>query len=268
MAFPEDEADLKELLSFAHSKRFPVTILGGGTNLLVRDGGIKGIVVNLKGGLRDVDFSGSADGHITAGSGVILATLISECKERGLAGLEFATGIPGSLGGAVAMNAGAYNGEMADVVEGVELLDKKGKKGFLTASEINFGYRESKLPEDSVVVRVRLKLAPGETKDIEERIEDIKKKRKAKEPLKGRTAGCVFKNPAEGDSAGKLIDDAGLKGEVSGGAMISSEHANYIVNTNGATARDVLALMALVRDNIFSANGVTLEPEIKVIGND
>ncbi len=265
MAFPQNAADLRELVKFAGAKKFPLFYLGGGTNLLVRDGGIRGIVVNLNEGMKDIEFLD--DMKVVAGSGVRLTDLLRECAEKGLGGLEFAVGIPGVLGGAVAMNAGCYGREMKDVVEGVEIIDKKGKKGFLSNAELGFSYRKSKLPEGVVVVRVHLALKAREVEEINEEIKGLRIKRKEGAPVVKPNAGSIFKNP-EGDSAGRLIDEAGLKGLSAGDAEISPKHANYIINKGNAKAADVLSLMATIRDKVYSETGVMLEPEIKVIGED
>lgn len=265
MAFPEDAADLRELIKFASSKKFPLFYLGGGTNLLVRDAGIRGIVVNLSEGMKDITFLD--DMKVVAGSGVKLADLARECALKGLGGMEFAVGIPGVLGGAVVMNAGCYGSQMNDVVEGVEIIDKKGNKGFLSNSELGFGYRSSKIKDGVVVVRVHLALSTKDPGEINARMKELRAKRKESAPVKMPNAGSIFKNPEEG-SAGRLIDEAGLKGLSSGEAQISTVHANYIVNNGNARAADVLSLMATIRDKVYSSTGVMLEPEIKVIGED
>lgn len=265
MAFPQDAADLRELVKFAATKKFPVFYLGGGTNLLVRDGGIRGIVVNLGEGMKEIDFADKT--KVVAGSGVRLADLLKECAEKGLGGLEFTAGIPGVLGGAVFMNAGCFGSEMGDVVEGVEIVDAKGKKGFLSKADMGFGYRASKLPEGAVIVRVHLALKKKERAEIEAEIKELRVKRKKGAPVSKPSAGSIFKNP-DVAPAGRLIEEAGLKGAVSGDAEISTEHANYIVNKGNASAADVLNLMAMIRDKVYSTKGVMLEPEIKVIGED
>jgi UDP-N-acetylmuramate dehydrogenase len=265
MAFPQDAADLRELVKFASMKKFPLFYLGGGTNLLVRDKGIRGIVVNLSEGMKDITFLD--DMKVAAGSGVRLGDLLRECAQKGLGGLEFTVGVPGVLGGAVAMNAGCYGREMKDVVESVEIIDKKGKNGFLSNAELGFGYRSSKLPRGAVVVRVHMALSARDADDINADIKELRAKRKGSAPLSKPNAGSIFKNP-EGLSAGRLIDEAGLKGLGAGDAQISTEHANYIVNKGKAKAADVLSLMATIRDKVYSETGVMLEPEIKVIGED
>ena len=265
MAFPKDEADLKDIISFAATKRFPVFVLGGGTNLLVKDRGIRGIVINMTEGFKDIAWRNTL--RAVVGAGMSLGRLVRKCSERGLSGLEFAEGIPGTVGGAVMMNAGAFDGEMKDVVEGVELMGRKGKKGFLPAKEIGFGYRSSGVPKDSIVIRVQMKFESVEPSLIEEKIKEMRQKRRASAPVGVHCAGSIFKNP-EGSHAGRLIDEAGLKGMRMGYAEVSAAHANYIVNTGRAMARDVLGLMGVVRDKVYREFGVSLEPEIKVVGED
>ncbi len=265
MAFPKDEADLKHLLSFAGSRGFRVYVIGAGSNILVRDGGIRGIVVNITEGFTDISWVD--DERAVVGAGVRLSRLSKECAERGLSGLEFAVGIPATVGGAVCMNAGAYGGEMKDVVEGVEVVNTRGKKNFIPKARLGFSYRHAELPEGAVIVNVHMKFRRGSRKLIEERMKEFKKRRMRTTPLALPSAGSIFKNP-EGVSAGKLIEDAGLKGISSGDARISEVHANYIVNTGNARAVDVLNLIALMRDRVFAKTGIMLEPEIKVIGEN
>ncbi|MFQ5735356.1 MAG: UDP-N-acetylmuramate dehydrogenase [Thermodesulfobacteriota bacterium] len=265
MAFPQDAGDLKDLISFAGSKGFPYFILGAGTNLMVRDGGWRGIVVNMCDGFKDITWQ--EDSKVVMGAGVRLVEALSRCVDKGLAGLEFAAGIPGTMGGAVVMNAGAFGSEMKDIVEGVEVVDKKGRKGFIPKDEIGFSYRGSALAPDAVVVRVHLKLAPGDAQGIKDKIKFYRERRRTISNVTFPNAGSMFKNP-EDNFAGKLIDEAGLKGERSGDAQVSQVHANYIVNLGNAKAKDVLALMATVRDRVYSRTGVVLEPEIRVIGED
>jgi UDP-N-acetylmuramate dehydrogenase len=265
MAFPQDAGDLKDLIAFAEAKNFPFFILGAGTNLLVRDGGYRGIIVNMSDGFKDVTWQ--EDSKVVMGAGVRLVEALALCADRGLSGLEFAAGIPGTMGGAVAMNAGAFGAEMKDIVEGVETIGRKGRKGFIPASEIGFSYRSSNLPKGAVVVRVHLTLKPADRQEIKERIRFFRDRRKAASNITFPNAGSMFKNPPD-KFAGKLIEEAGLKGERCGAAQVSDVHANYIVNIGGAMAKDVLALMATVRDRVYSRTGVVLEPEIKVIGED
>lgn len=266
MAFPQDEGDLKDLMAFAETKGFPFYVLGSGTNLLVRDGGIRGIVVNMTEGFKDITWL--EEGKAIVGAGVRLPDLVTQAKDRGLSGIEFAANIPGTVGGAVCMNAGAYGGEMKDIVEGIEIAGKKGAKGFLPKSELKFSYRRAEVPKGAIVTRAHMKFAPGDPEEIKAKIAEFRDKRKASSSgINFPNAGSIFKNP-ESAPAGRLIEEAGLKGERSGGAQVSEVHANYIVNTGGARAKDVLALMALVRDRVFSSRGVVLEPELKVVGED
>lgn len=265
MAFPQDDGDLKDLLAFADAKGFPFYILGAGTNLLVRDGGIRGIVVNMTEGFKDISFQ--EDGKAVIGAGVKLSEAVAQMRDNGLSGLEFGVNIPGTIGGAVSMNAGAYGSEMKDVVEGIEVLGKKGQKGFIPKSELGFSYRRAEIPKGSIITRAHMRFEKKSVEEIKERIKEFRERRKASSPISFPNAGSIFKNP-EGKVAGKLIEEAGLKGERVGGAQISEVHANYIVNTGGAKAKDVLALMALIRDRLYSSKGIVLEPEIKVIGED
>ncbi len=265
MAFPQDEADLKDIVNFAESKGFACHIMGAGTNLLVRDGGIRGIVVNLTEGFKDIVWKEAC--RLEAGAGVMLPDLVQRCAEKGLSGIEFACGIPGTVGGAVAMNAGAYGGEIKDVVEAVEVITKKGQRQFIPKGEIKFSYRHSELPKGSIAVRAHIALKKEDPLLIREKIKEIKEKRKAASAVHYPNAGSIFKNPAEGP-AGRLIEEAGFKGIKIGDAMVSDAHANYIVNTGNAKAKDVLSLMAQIRDKVYSEKGIVLEPEIKVIGED
>ena len=266
MAFPVDEADLAEILRFASRRRFSRVILGMGTNILVRDGGYRGIVINMRECLRDRVWN-EKRGSVVAGAGVRTGALAAEAAERGLSGLEFASSIPGTVGGAAVMNAGAYGSDMASVVEGVEVLGPDGGRRYVPAREMGFSYRATALGADVVVTRVHLCLKRDDPERIRHRMREYASRRKSSAPAMGGNAGSVFKNP-EGDSAGRLIEEAGFKGVREGGAVVSQVHANYIVNTAGARASDVLRLMARIRDGVYSRFGVLLEPEVRVIGED
>jgi len=269
VAFPADDGDLKDIMTFAESKGFAVYVIGAGTNILVRDGGVRGVVINMMEGFKDITWHepGPDSVKAVAGAGLLLAELLAECKGRGLAGLEFACGIPGGLGGAVVMNAGAYGGEMKDVCDGVELVTRKGQKMFAPSDELEFGYRTSAIPKGSVITRVHLRFRRSDAATVGAKIEEVAARRRASARIAYPNAGSVFKNP-EGKSAGRLIEEAGLKGEICGGAQVSPTHANYIVNLGTAKARDVLSLMAAIRDKVYSRSGILLEPEVKVIGED
>ena len=268
MAFPQDEGDLKDIITFAEAKNFPIYILGNGTNVLVKDGGIKGVVINMADGFKDISWENAKDGAAAVvGAGVKLSELVSECKDRGASGIEFACSIPGTVGGAVAMNAGAYGGEMKDVVEAVEIIGKKGHKSFLSKDEIGFSYRKSAIPKGAVITRAHMRFQIKDADEIKRKIKEFREKRNVSMGIPFANAGSVFKNP-EGDFAGRLIEEAGLKGQTSGGAAVSDAHANVIVNRGNAKAKDVLALIALVRDRVYSMKGVVLELEINIIGED
>ncbi len=266
MAFPVDEHDLKEILRFAVSKKFSFFIMGMGTNILVRDGGYRGIVINMREGLRDTVWNEEAATAVVD-AGVKTPAFVASSAEKGLSGMEFACSIPGSMGGAAVMNAGAYGRDMSAVMEGVEVMSRKGVKSFVPAADMELTYRSSKLKEASVVVRVHIRLGKSTPEKVKERIKGFVEKRRTTASIAHANAGSIFKNPA-GVPAGRLIEEAGFKGSAEGGASVSEVHANYIVNNGGARASDVLSLMALVRDGVYSRSGILLEPEIKVVGED
>ena len=258
----KDLLQLKALLSFLTKESVPFLVVGKGSNLLVRDGGLKGIALLLKGELEGVE---EKEGTIHAGGGLGLSELVRFSHKKGLAGLEFLAGIPGTVGGAVAMNAGAWGKSTGDAVTAVEILTGTGERITKSSAELRFGYRKAVLPAGSVVVKARFKGTPDSPKAVGERIRDYLERRKANQPLEYPSAGSVFKNPPD-DYAGRLIENAGLKGKKIGGAMISDKHANVIVNVGGASAQDVLALMETARQRVREQTGIDLEPEIKVVG--
>ncbi len=239
-------------------------IIGAGSNLLVADSGIRGVVIHFGKAMSRITTEGNI---ITAEAGVSLARLANEALSAGLTGLEFASGIPGSLGGAVFMNAGAYGGEMKDVVFETDYLTKDGEVATVTGKEHKFSYRHSVFCEnDGIVLRSRMKLAQGDPETIRATMQELNTRRKDKQPLSYPSAGSFFKRP-EGHFAGKLIEDAGLKGLSVGGAQISEKHAGFLINTGDATAQDVCLLMELVKEKVFALYGVTLEPEVRMIGD-
>jgi UDP-N-acetylmuramate dehydrogenase len=259
----QDVQQLKDLFSFAARESLPYLVVGKGSNLLVKDGGLKGIALLLKGSLEGVE---EKEGTIQAGGGLGLSELVRFSREKGLAGLEFLAGIPGTVGGAVAMNAGAWGKSAGDVVTGVEILTADGERMTKNRSELQFGYRKAVFPIGSVVVRALFKGTQDRPEAIGERIRDYLERRKAGQPLDYPSAGSVFKNPPH-DYAGRLIESVGLKGKRIGGAMISDKHANVIVNVGGARAQDILTLMETARQMVREQTGVDLEPEIKVVGD-
>lgn len=263
MAQPQSEAELQSLLLKAAEAAVPVTLVGNGSNLLVRDKGIRGLVIKLGSMLREIKVSGNV---LTFGSGVSLAQASKKAAELGLSGMEFAVGIPGSIGGAVYMNAGAYDGEMSKVVKSVRVMDAAGEVSELSAGELDFGYRHSALQGSSkIVTSVTVELAAGDKQAIAEKMADFSNRRITKQPLELPSAGSMFKRPP-GYFAGTLIDQTGLKGYTVGGAQVSTKHAGFVVNIGGATASDVLQLISDVQAKVFAAHGVHLEPEVLVLG--
>lgn len=239
-------------------------VIGAGSNLLVADSGIRGVVLHLAKPLNRITTEGE---YITAEAGVSLAKLASEALNTSLSGLEFASGIPGSLGGAVFMNAGAYGGEMKDVVVETEYLTKDGTVKTIKGEAHNFSYRHSFFSETGgIVLSTRMKLTPGKPEDIRALMLELNTRRKDKQPLNFPSAGSFFKRP-EGHFAGKLIEDAGLKGARFGGAQISEKHAGFVINAGNATAKDVCDLMDFVKKTVYEKYGVTLEPEVRMLGD-
>ena len=265
MAQPQSEAELQSLLLKAAEAAVPVTLVGNGSNLLVRDKGIRGLVIKLGSMLRDIKVSGNV---LTFGSGVSLAQASKKAAELGLSGMEFAVGIPGSIGGAVYMNAGAYDGEISKVVKSVRVMDAAGEVSELSAGELDFGYRHSALQgSGKIVTSVAVELSAGDKQAIAEKMADFSNRRITKQPLELPSAGSMFKRPP-GYFAGTLIDQTGLKGYTVGGAQVSTKHAGFVVNIGGATAADVLQLISDVQAKVFAAHGVHLEPEVLVLGEE
>ncbi len=257
---PEDEGALCRLMAQARKTKVPVFVMGG-TNLLVRDGGIRGIVVRLTKLDRVEEHQG---GLLYVEGGVGMPRLLKHALQRKLAGLEFAAGIPGTLAGSVVMNAGTRLGEMQDVVERVRMVTPAGEIRELSADEVGFGYRRTRLPR-GIVVGAWLRLRWDPKSRIDSVVKDSLLRRKATQPLALPNAGCVFKNPG-GDPAGLLIEAAGLKGAQVGDAQVSTLHANFIVNRGRATARDVLSLIRKVGQTVEQTSGVTLQLEVRIVG--
>jgi UDP-N-acetylmuramate dehydrogenase len=263
ICFAEDNESLERLLAFAKETGSPCLVVGRGSNLLVKDGGVKGLVIILRGKLALFERTGEE--AVFAGAGLHLAELLNACRREGLAGLEFLAGIPGTVGGAVAMNAGAWGKETGDVVIEVEMALPSGKRITRNRSNLYFSYRRFTMPEGAVIVKAGFHCSPENPEVVAEKMRHYLELRRKSQPLENPSAGSVFKNPPE-DHAGRLIERVGLKGFRIGGAMISGKHANFIVNTGGATAGDVIALMELARKKVKEETGVDLEPEIRVVG--
>jgi UDP-N-acetylmuramate dehydrogenase len=256
------EAGLAAALAAASRDRLPLALVGMGSNILVADEGFPGYVLRLEGDFLRVTVEGE---RVTAGGGAALGGVCAAAARAGLSGLEAISGIPSSIGGAVRINAGAYGGEIFDVLESVRLVSRTGERRAVPASEIPHGYRWSRLIETrEIVSEAVLRLAPAPREAIEAKTKTVADKRRGALPSEPN-AGSVFKNP-DGDYAGRLIEACGLKGERAGAAMISPRHANVIVNTGGATAADVLALMRRMRDEVSARFRVTLSPEVELLG--
>lgn len=263
---PTNNEEVKQVVKFAKEENIPVTIIGNGSKLLVKDEGIRGIVIKITGKYANINIEGE---HITAEAGITLPRLSIIAKDNSLSGLEFAAGIPGCLGGAIFMNAGAYGSEMSNVVTEVTYLDKDLNVVTKSKDELEFGYRQSFFKnneeENNIVLSVKMKLEKGNKEEIYEKMQLNNKSRREKQPLEFPNAGSTFKRP-EGYFVGKLIDDVGLRGKRIGGAMISDKHSGFIVNVDKATAKDVIDLITLTQRRIKEKFNVYLEPEIKLIG--
>jgi UDP-N-acetylmuramate dehydrogenase len=256
---PADEADLAEFLA-GKPKDVPVTVLGVASNLLVRDGGIPGIVIRLGRGFVNVATEGDV-----VGAGALDLNIALACREAGIAGLEFLSGIPGTLGGGLRMNAGAYGREIKDVLRGAVALDGKGKRHAVNAAALGLAYRRCAAPADWIFVAAELVGSVGDPAEIGRRMGEIQAAREASQPVRARTGGSTFANPP-GHKAWELIDRAGCRGLTRGGAQVSEKHANFLINTGSATAADLEGLGEEVRRRVFETSGITLEWEIKRVG--
>jgi UDP-N-acetylmuramate dehydrogenase len=282
LVMPGSVEDLRRALQLARRYELPLTITGNGSNLLVRDGGLRGMVVKLGECFNRITVEGRAGGSqrdpgpvpgaervmIVAQSGVLLADISRAAAAQTLTGLEFAIGIPGTLGGAVIMNAGAYGGEMKDVITRVTALDLEGGIHEMTPEELQFGYRRSVLQQlPWIVAEVEMQLQPGEGEQIEAKMADLTFQRESKQPLSFPSAGSVFKRPP-GKYVGPMVEELGLKGFTIGDAQVSEKHAGFIINRGNATASDVLALIQHVRERVQATYDVWLETEVRIIGED
>ncbi|MCI0754240.1 UDP-N-acetylmuramate dehydrogenase [Teichococcus vastitatis] len=259
---PADGDDLMLLLR-DHPRGLPLTVIGAASNLLVRDGGVRGIVVKLARGFSDIVVE--ADG-IVAGAAALDVTVAEHAAAAGLAGLEFLCGIPGSIGGAVAMNAGAYGSEIRDILDWAEIATPSGLQR-LGAAELGFAYRRAILPDGGIVIRARFRAAAGDAAAIGERMAGIRAAREEAQPVRARTGGSTFKNPP-GGKAWALIDAAGCRGLRIGDAQVSEKHCNFLLNLGRASAADLEALGETVRDRVAGTSGITLEWEIRRIGEE
>ena len=257
-------ADVDDLLAFLRDlpMEFPVVAIGAASNLIVRDGGVHGVVFRLARSFNGI----TLDGHgIIAGAAALDVTVAEHAAAAGLAGLEFLSGIPGSIGGAVAMNAGAYGGEIAEHLDWAEIATRSGELVRLSAAQLSLSYRHAALPSDSVVVRARLRATPGDLGRIAARMGEIRTSREASQPVRARTGGSTFRNPPD-MKAWELIDAAGGRGLVRGGAQVSEKHCNFLLNTGGATAADLEGLGEELRRRVHALSGISLHWEIRRIG--
>ncbi len=262
LAQPKSSKELTALIEAARSENIPVTIIGNGSNLLVTDKGIRGLVIKIAKEFSDISVDGDV---ITAQSGALLSRIASIAYENSLSGFEFASGIPGTIGGAVYMNAGAYGGEIKDVLESCEYLEN-GEIKIARIDELELSYRRSKFSEKGgIITGVSLRLKKSDKSEILAKMQDYKTRRVTKQPLEYASAGSTFKRPA-GYFAGALIEGAGLKGLSVGDAEVSKKHAGFIINKGNATAGDIIELIELVRKKVYESSGVMLEPEVKIIG--
>ena len=263
LVVPKDAGAVADLFALAEQHGVPAFVLGNGSNLLVSDFGIEGMVVSLRESLYKLERDGT---RITAGAGLSLSQLAAFARDEGLAGLEFASGIPGTVGGGIYMNCGAYGSEMKDVVESSLVLGADGEISVLRARQHGFSYRHSALMDNGdIVLAATFRLQPDASAEIGARMEELNARRREKQPLNLPSAGSAFKRPKEGFAA-QMIDEAGLKGLSVGGAAVSEKHAGFLVNLGGATAADFLALMLLVRERVADRFGVLLEPELRFVG--
>ena len=264
LVYPSNYEMVKDLINICKENKVDYFILGNGSNLIIRDGGIRGVVIKL-GHLNKIVVD---ENLVSAQCGAKLYSVADQALKNSLSGLEFASGIPGSIGGATAMNAGAYDGEMAKVIESALAIDNEGNIRELNKGELEFGYRNSAiLKYGYIVLETRMRLSNGEKAFIKERMDDLAERRKSKQPLEYASAGSTFKRP-EGYFAGKLIQDSGLKGTSVGDAEVSEKHSGFIINKGNATAKDVLDLIEVVKAKVYEKFKVELHTEVRIIGED
>jgi UDP-N-acetylmuramate dehydrogenase len=260
--FPRNVDELKKVVRYARRKKFPLLVLGKGTNLVVRDKGVRGWIVNLTQGMKKIRMDGEV---VEVEAGLPLQRLVQFSIQKGLTGLEPFSGIPGTVGGGVAMNAGAWGAELKDVLLSVTLMREDGEIVERARSRLRFSYRGLVIPSSWIVLKGRFRLKKGKKEEILERVKSYSEMRKKKQPLDYPSAGSIFKNPKEG-AAGKWIEEAGLKGFRIGQAMISERHANFIINLGRAKAEEVIRLMEFVEKKVYEERGISLEREVKVVG--
>ncbi|MCI5727872.1 MAG: UDP-N-acetylmuramate dehydrogenase [Clostridium sp.] len=261
---PKEYSQLQETVRICNENNIPFIVLGNGSNILVRDGGIREVVIKL----TNINFLEISQNKIKAGSGVSLKEVSDFALENSLTGFEFACGIPGSVGGAVFMNAGAYNGEIKNVITQAEVLDREGNIKTLDREQLSFDYRKSNIMEQGyIVLSAVFTLEYGDKETIKSTIDDLTARREEKQPLEYPSAGSTFKRP-KGYFAGKLIQDCELKGFTIGGAAVSEKHSGFVINKGNATAKDVLDVISHVQETVMQKFGVKLETEVRIIGEE
>lgn len=262
---PRTEEDLKNIIALVKEENIPYLVIGNGSNLLIKDGGIRGVVIKISDNYNSFEIK---ENILEAQAGALLSVLGKSLLRAQLKGFEFAAGIPGTLGGALAMNAGAYGGEMKDIVKSVKLMNTKGEIIELTNEQMEFGYRKSLLSrEEYIVLSATIELQKGNFDEIKAIMLDFTQRRVTKQPLSLPSAGSTFKRP-EGHFAGKLIEDSGLRGLTLRGAQVSEKHCGFVVNLGNAQAKDLLDLMYVVKSTVYAKYGVILEEEVKILGED
>lgn len=262
---PRSAQELKDIISNAKKENVNIIFMGNGSNLLVLDGGIRGVVIKFGANMSSTAVEGDI---ITAQSGITMARLASVAAENSLAGFEFASGIPGTLGGGIVMNAGAYKGELKDVIIQVTALLPDGSIKVFEKDELDFSYRHSVFTDsDMLVLEAKIKLSKGDADEIKARIRELSQKRRTTQPLEYASAGSAFKRPQTGYAAA-MIDETGLKGYTVGGAQVSTKHAGFVINTGSATAKDVVTLLTDVQNRVYGRFDTMLEPEIIIVGEE
>ena len=269
MIYPATIKELQTIITFSHRHSVSYCIIGRGSNLLIKDGGIRGIVIKLSRCCSTIKIAETGRGQVklTAGAGVSLRRLLLFAVKQNLSGLEFLSGIPGSLGGALAMNAGAHGTEIKDVTDIITLLTPQAEVIEQTPANLHFDYRHLALPRGTAILKAVLKMKRSTKNILLSRIKKINEWRRRVQPLNYPSAGSVFKNPS-GQSAGQLVEQVGLKGYSVGNAQVSEKHANFIVNRGGATAQDILALMDIMQNKVYQVTGIRLQPEICIAGEN
>lgn len=260
---PRDVQQLSAVVNACREQKVPYYVVGNGSNLLVSDAGYNGVIIHLFKNMSEIRTEGN---HMILQAGALLARAARTACREGLSGLEFASGIPGTVGGALVMNAGAYGGEMKDVVSRVTVLTSEGEPREYTKEQMAFGYRRSRLTEEAgIVLETEFTLHPGRTEEIQARMEELKEKRVLKQPLEYASAGSTFKRP-EGHFAGKLIEDAGLRGFRIGDAQVSEKHCGFVINRGNASASEIAEVIRQVQDRVYAHSGVRLQTEVKFLG--